>query len=144
MGFGEAVTSVRTNLTTFTGRSRRSEFWWWYLFCALVGLGVGIVAGAISGIMAAIDVPALTWTVGVVLGLALLALWVYFFIATLSVAVRRLHDQDKSGLFLLLAFIPVVGAIVLLVFWLLEGTRGPNQYGADPRGAVAPGYPAGA
>lgn len=133
MSFGEAVTSVRSNLTNFNGRARRSEFWWWYLFAVLVMFAAGIVASIVVGIMTAVDVQALTTIVGIILGLALLAIWVYLFIGTLSVGVRRLHDQDKSGLFLLLAFVPFVGSIVLIVFWVLEGTQGPNQFGPDPK-----------
>ncbi|WP_407320240.1 DUF805 domain-containing protein [Isoptericola halotolerans] len=140
MSFGEAVRSVRSNLTNFTGRARRSEFWWWYLFAFLVMFAAGIVFSVVVGIMTAIDVQALTTVVGIVLGLALLAIWVYVFIGILSAGVRRLHDQDKSGLFLLLAFVPFVGGILVLVFCALEGTQGPNQYGPDPK--AAPSTPA--
>ncbi|GAA4716289.1 DUF805 domain-containing protein [Isoptericola chiayiensis] len=138
MSFGDAVTSVRTNLTNFSGRARRSEFWWWYLAVVLLGLTVGVVSAIVAAVLVAVDAPVLTTIVGIVLGLALFALWLYVFVGTLAVAVRRLHDTDKSGWFYLLAFVPVAN-IVLIVFWALEGARGPNQYGADPRlGAVAP------
>ena len=67
--------------------------------------------------------------------IGLLCLWALFtFIPNLAVAVRRLHDQDKSGWMILLALIPLVGGIIVLVFMLLDGTRGPNQYGPDPKG----------
>ena len=49
--------------------------------------------------------------------------------------VRRFHDQDKSGWFVLLGFIPIVGGLIVLVFMLLEGTKGPNRFGPDPKGA---------
>ncbi len=52
---------------------------------------------------------------------------------SLAVAVRRLHDTDRSGWWLLIGLIPLVGGIVLLVFFVLEGTRGPNRHGADPK-----------
>jgi uncharacterized membrane protein YhaH (DUF805 family) len=55
------------------------------------------------------------------------------FIPGLAVGVRRMHDQDKSGWWLLIAFIPIIGWIVLLVFYLTDGTRGTNQYGPDPK-----------
>jgi uncharacterized membrane protein YhaH (DUF805 family) len=67
--------------------------------------------------------------------LALGTLWgLIIFIPNLAVTIRRLHDQDKSGWFILLGLIPLVGAIILLVFYFLEGTRGPNRFGPDPKG----------
>jgi uncharacterized membrane protein YhaH (DUF805 family) len=56
---------------------------------------------------------------------------------TIAVTVRRLHDTDRTGWWILLGFIPVIGGIVLLVFYVLEGTRGPNRYGPDPK-SIAP------
>jgi uncharacterized membrane protein YhaH (DUF805 family) len=56
------------------------------------------------------------------------------FIPNLAVTIRRLHDQDKSGWFIFLGFIPIVGGIILLVFYFIEGTRGPNRFGPDPKG----------
>ncbi|MDG4768408.1 DUF805 domain-containing protein [Solwaraspora sp. WMMD406] len=52
---------------------------------------------------------------------------------SLAVGVRRLHDTDRSGWWLLIALIPIVGAIVLLVFFVLDGTHGPNRFGPDPK-----------
>jgi uncharacterized membrane protein YhaH (DUF805 family) len=72
-------------------------------------------------------------------GWIMLALGILFALATfipnLAVTIRRFHDQDKSGFFYFLAFIPFVGGIILLVFMCLEGTRGPNRFGPDPKGA---------
>ena len=68
------------------------------------------------------------------LGLGLLALWVLAtFIPNIAVHVRRFHDQDKSGWMYLLNFIPYIGGFVVLVFMFMEGTRGPNRYGPDPK-----------
>ena len=55
------------------------------------------------------------------------------FLPGLAVAVRRLHDVDRSGWWLLLAFVPLIGIIVLIVWWCTEGTRGPNRFGPDPK-----------
>jgi uncharacterized membrane protein YhaH (DUF805 family) len=67
--------------------------------------------------------------------LALSMLWgLIVFIPNLAVTIRRLHDQDKSGWFILIGLIPIVGPIILLVFYFLEGTRGPNRFGPDPKG----------
>ena len=60
-----------------------------------------------------------------VFGLAILIPW-------LAVAVRRLHDTDRSGFWLLIIFFPLIGSLVLLVFFIMSGTRGPNRFGPDP------------
>jgi uncharacterized membrane protein YhaH (DUF805 family) len=66
---------------------------------------------------------------------ALGMLWALFvFIPNLAVTIRRLHDQDKSGWFILLGLIPIVGPFIVLVFYFIEGTRGPNRFGPDPKG----------
>ena len=71
----------------------------------------------------------------------LLCLWGLFtFIPNLAVQVRRLHDQDKSGWMILVGLIPLIGPIWLLVLYLLEGTRGPNRYGPDPKGGAQPAF----
>lgn len=76
------------------------------------------------------ELGALPWVL-----MGLIGLWALFiFIPNLAVTIRRLHDQDKSGWFYLLAFIPIVGSIVILIFMVLEGTRGPNRFGEDPKG----------
>jgi uncharacterized membrane protein YhaH (DUF805 family) len=100
----------------FEGRSGRAEFWWYFLAGVIISIVFNILI-AISGIF---------WVLYVIYGLAVL-------IPGLAVAIRRLHDTDKSGWWLLLALIPLVGIIVLIVFWATEGTPGPNQYGVpDP------------
>ncbi len=55
------------------------------------------------------------------------------FIPSIAVQVRRFHDQDKSGWFVLLGLIPYLGGLILIIFMCLEGTRGPNRFGPDPR-----------
>ena len=104
------------NYADFSGRARRQEFWMFSLL-QLLAIILASVLDAVLGF------PILSLIVG--LGL---------FIPALSVSVRRLHDTDRSGFWLLLIFIPVIGAIVLFVFYLLEGTRGPNRFGPDPKG----------
>lgn len=78
-----------------------------------------------------------TWVV-----IGLLCLWsLIVFIPSLAVAIRRLHDTDRSGWWLLIGLVPLIGAIVLLVFYLTDGTRGPNRFGPDPKGGYGgPGY----
>lgn len=113
----------------FSGRSRRQEFWMFQLGIFLLYIAVlvvSLVVGAISETLSAIVMGIFT--------LAMLGL----IIPSLAVAVRRLHDQDKSGWMLLLGLIPLIGSIILLVFYCTDGTPGPNQYGPDPKGQADP------
>ena len=70
--------------------------------------------------------------VNIIAGLALLVLWLGLIVPGIAVAVRRLHDTNRSGWWLLLCFVPFVGAIVLLVWMCSEGTKGANKYGDEP------------
>jgi uncharacterized membrane protein YhaH (DUF805 family) len=125
MTFGEAVRSGFDHYTKFDGRAGRPAFWWWFLFGILVSIGANII-DAILG----------TW--GVVSGLAALAL----LLPNLSVAIRRLHDTDHSGWWVLIGLIPIIGWIVLLIFYLREGDAGENRYGPPPVEGVAAPSPA--
>ncbi len=124
---------------TFRGRSRRKEYWLWQLFLLLLfgvltawlfGQAGPIPEGATPEEMNALlmEAPGTTLPVALI-ALASLGL----FLPSLAVSVRRLHDSDKSGWWLLLNLIPV-GGLVLLIFYLLDGTRGPNRHGPDPKG----------
>jgi uncharacterized membrane protein YhaH (DUF805 family) len=125
MSFTEAVKDGFDHYTTFSGRAGRPAFWWWFLFGVLVAIGANII-DAILG----------TW--GVVNGLAALAL----LLPNFSVAIRRLHDTDHSGWWLLIGLIPLIGFIVLLVFYLREGDAGENKYGPPPATAAPAAAPA--
>ena len=81
--------------------------------------------------MAAMSGPAMgLWAV---YGLIMLGL----LIPSLAVSIRRLHDTNRSGWWILIGLIPFLGALVLIVFYLLDGTPGPNKYGPDPKGRVS-------
>ena len=119
----------------FNGRSRRKEYWMFYLLSVLLVLPPYMLLGIFggndhgAGLMFA--------PIAIVSGLALAVVGLALFIPSLAVQVRRLHDQDKSGWFMLLALIPAVGGLILLVLNCLEGTRGPNRYGPDPKQDLA-------
>lgn len=130
----------------FSGRSRRMEYWMWVLFNTVVtSILIGFIFAGMpwSEIMAREQATAagMVYTgpegapgVSFYIGLALIGLWTLgTIVPNIAVAVRRLHDQDKSGWLYLISFIPF-GGLVLFVFFLLDGTRGPNQYGPDPKG----------
>ncbi|MDO9416376.1 DUF805 domain-containing protein [Pararhizobium sp.] len=114
MTFVESVSTVLSKYVVFTGRASRSEFWWFVLF----NLGVSIIA-------AVIDMGLGIQAVGALVGLGLL-------LPGLAVSVRRLHDTDRSGWWLLILLVPLIGAIVLIVWNATAGTPGDNQYGPSP------------
>jgi len=129
MNFQQAIQSGFSNYANFKGRAARSEFWYWQLFVALGG----IVAEFLD-LVFSYDV----FNVG---GSPLSTLfWLATLIPNLAVMVRRLHDIDRSGWWLLLFLIPLIGTIVLIVWWCTRGTIGYNRFG--PRSAAAGPQPA--
>ena len=127
MGFAEAIKSFWSNYATFKGRARRSEYWWIQLFLVLTNLAV-----------AAIDLALMNGDVdrfianggGGIVGL----IWILVTIVpALAVLVRRLHDTGKSGWWALIGFVPFVGAIVLLIFTVLDSDVAENKYGMSPK-----------
>ena len=130
MGLVEAVKSVFGNYATFSGRARRSEYWFFYLFNLIAVFVFMIVASIIGAIFGGGKGAAGGLAVGYVLyilyGLAA-------FIPSVAVAVRRLHDTNRSGWNLLWCLLPFVGGIVVLVFMVMDSTPGENQYGANPK-----------
>lgn len=112
----------------FSGRSRRKEYWMFLLGVVIVAIVLSVIEAAMgmNGMVAGVYGPLTT--------LMLLGI----IIPGIAVQVRRFHDQDKSGWFVLLGFIPIVGGLIVLVFMFLEGTRGPNRFGPDPKGAGDP------
>lgn len=109
----------------FSGRSRRKEYWMFMLFYILAAIALTLLGGLLGAFSG--ESPSF---------LALTPLFLLFialFIPSIAVQVRRMHDQDKSGWFILLGFIPYVGGLVMLVFMCIEGTRGSNRFGPDPK-----------
>ncbi len=111
---------VLENYTNFTGRARRAEFWWYALANVIISIVLNIIDAGIGfgsgygGVLSGIY------------GLAVL-------LPGLAVGIRRLHDTDKSGWWLLIVFIPLVGIIVLIVFWATDAPPGPNKYGPSEK-----------
>jgi uncharacterized membrane protein YhaH (DUF805 family) len=115
----------------FQGRARRSEYWLWTLFLFIVGMVLTVLRLMTGGP----DSTGIGFWLLVVFELAVL-------IPSLAVGVRRLHDTDKSGWMILLGLIPLIGGIILLVFYCMDGTPGTNRFGADPKGRGAGANPA--
>ena len=121
----------------FSGRSRRKEYWFFFLFVMVASLVLTALSVMLGGLAAngAGEEAALPFT-----GMGLLLFGLFFLailIPSIAVQVRRFHDQDRSGWFVLLNLIPYLGGLIVLVFMCLEGTRGPNRFGADPKAGDA-------
>lgn len=118
------VTAVKTCLgkyATFQGRASRSEYWFFALFTLIVSVIAGIIDAGMGSEMG---------VVSAVITVALL-------LPGIAVAVRRLHDTDRSGWWYLIMLIPLVGFILLLVWFCLKGTPGANRFGENPLGGEA-------
>jgi uncharacterized membrane protein YhaH (DUF805 family) len=123
----------------FSGRSRRKEYWMFTLFNLVVYV-VLVVIGLLGVPWKGMSEGAANPQPGIALWLALGLAGVYFLasvIPSIAVTVRRFHDQDMSGWFYFLRFIPYVGGIVLIVFMCIQGTKGENRFGFDPLGGGA-------
>jgi uncharacterized membrane protein YhaH (DUF805 family) len=117
----------------FSGRSRRKEYWMFWLLNMLIGLFVGLVF--LVGYYADMSQTEMdTWLMPVVYVAGLWSLATL--IPGLAVTIRRLHDTDRSGWSILFGLIPLIGGLILLYFYLQDGTEGPNRFGTDPKGGV--------
>lgn len=110
----------------FDGRARRKEYWLFVLFNIIVGIVLNVV-DRMTGTYSA------DYGMGALGGIYTLAV----LLPGIGVSIRRLHDTDRSGWWLLLIFIPIIGGIVLLVFMILDGTPGTNRFGPNPKEAAA-------
>jgi uncharacterized membrane protein YhaH (DUF805 family) len=107
MTFTQAISAGFSNYINFSGRASRSAFWYWTLFAFLVGVVADIIdygVGSGSGVIS--------------------ELW--------GLATLLPNDTDRSGFWLFLILLPLIGLIVLIVWWCFKGTSGNNQYGPDP------------
>lgn len=130
MSFTEAVRSVLTQYATFTGRARRSEFWWFALFYFLVM----VVASILDGLLG------LSYGGGY-FGVFYTLAWLALLLPNIAVTVRRLHDTGRSGWWWLIWLVPLVGWIILIVFCVEDSKPGANQYGPSPKGEAQYGTP---
>jgi uncharacterized membrane protein YhaH (DUF805 family) len=106
----------------FGGRSRRKEYWFFVLFVVVISTVLTIV----DGLIGAYDRSTGVGLLSAIFSLAIL-------IPSISVSVRRLHDIDRTGWWVLISLVPLVGWIVLLVFHVQGGTPGTNRYGPNPK-----------
>lgn len=107
---------VLKKYTVFTGRAQRQEYWMFFLFNMIITIAIGFLEG-FTGTLGMI---------GIIYSLAIL-------LPGLAVSIRRLHDTNRSGWWLLIGLIPLLGTIVLLVFMALDSHPEENQYGPNPK-----------
>lgn len=111
---------------TFAGRARRKEYWMFSLFNIIFGFAIGFIQGVMGiGGESYMAWPALLYTLAMI-------------IPGIAVTVRRLHDTNRSGAWLFIAIVPIVGTLALLWFMVQDGTPGDNSYGANPKSPVGP------
>ncbi len=119
MNFTTAVKTCFAKYLDWNGRALRSEFWWWMLFSLFASLTLGVVDSAVFGTsFEDTGVPELLFTLGTML-------------PSLFVGTRRLHDVGRSGWWQLIS-ITIIGILLLLYWWIIEGNQGDNDYGPHP------------
>lgn len=121
MDFQTSVQTCFRKYAVFQGRAARSEYWWFALALFLVALAVTVLDEALGS---ADVLPAL--------------FAIATFLPTLAVQVRRLHDINRSGWWVLLGLIPLIGFIILVIWFIKPGDAGPNRFGSDPRAQSPP------
>ena len=129
----QAVSSGFRGYVDFKGRSSRSEFWWWILFATIVMAAAQVLDPLLGtpGFFVGLQYYGLLYT------LANLGL----FLPYLAVMVRRLHDRGRSGFWILIAFVPVIGVILLIVWFVRRSNEGTNNYGPHPSTKLDDGTP---
>lgn len=142
----------------FSGRSRRKEYWMFVLGCVIVYIALAILSAMVFGGMA--SGTDMTNPLAVISAFIPVVIFGFIIlIPSIAVTVRRFHDQDKTGWLAALAYAPqllywlalalgsvvlagifsligMIGGLIVVVFMFLEGTRGPNRFGPDPKGAI--------
>jgi uncharacterized membrane protein YhaH (DUF805 family) len=116
MGFGTAVSTCFSKYATFQGRAKRSEFWWFGLFCMVVMIAISVLGGVLM------DDPTIPLALVGVFSLAII-------LPGLAVTVRRLHDGDRSGWWYFIQLVPMIGGLWFLYLMVAKGTPGPNRFG---------------
>ena len=122
---------VLKNYATFSGRARRKEYWMFFLISALISI-----------VLTLLDILLGTYSVEYEAGLFSGLYSLLILIPSIAVVVRRLHDTDRSGWWILISLIPLIGVIVLFVFMCLDSQPGTNRLGANPKEAASQTLPA--
>ena len=125
---------MRDNYANFSGRARRKEYWMFTLFFFLITVVIYFLFALLAFFMAGdlINLMDNEW-VPVVLGFSVIIYFLIHLIPSIAVTVRRLYDTGKSGWLYLLTFIPYIGSLIIFIFTVIEGNKGDNKYGPDPK-----------
>lgn len=118
MNMIEATKACFSKYVTFSGRARRAEYWWFILATILVSIVLGVIDGLL-GLGGEFGLLGNIWSLAI-------------FLPSLAAGARRLHDTDRSAWWLLIMLLPLIGVIVLIVFFAQKGTDGANRFGPDP------------
>ena len=121
---------VLKNYATFSGRARRKEYWMFFLISALISI-----------VLTLLDILLGTYSMEYEAGLFSGLYSLLILLPSIAVVVRRLHDTDRSGWWILISLIPLIGVIVLFVFICLDSQPGTNRFGANPKEAASQTLP---
>lgn len=122
---------VLKNYATFSGRARRKEYWMFFLISALISI-----------VLTLLDILLGTYSVEYEAGLFSGLYSLLILLPSIAVVVRRLHDTDRSGWWILISLIPLIGVLVLFVFTCLDSQPGTNRFGVNPKEAASQTLPA--
>ena len=117
---------LKKKYAQFSGRARRKEYWYFVLFNVIISI-----------VLSVLDVVLGTYSKGGGIGLLDGIYTLAILIPAIAVTVRRLHDTGRSGWWLLIGFIPLIGGLILLFFMVLDSKPGANEYGENPKGDAA-------
>jgi len=123
--------NVLKNYATFSGRARRSEYWYFALFNVIFAVAAMMLDKALG---TNFTVETAAGPINLFYGYVYVLYLLFIFLPSLAVLVRRLHDVGKSGWFVLISLIPLVGSIWILVLLCTDSIPGQNQYGLNPKG----------
>ena len=118
MTFGESVSTCLRKYFVIQGRASLSEFWWFQLIWILAYLSIIVFSG---------NEPIVFFSIGIIILIA---------IPLFTVGIRRLHDTNKSGLYILWNLVPFIGGLIFIAFMIGKGTKGKNKFGPNPLNKV--------
>jgi len=127
VSFIQAIKLFFKNYANFEGRSSRSEYWWFYVASMVITMPLNMLQQIMQFAVQNDDTKLMVLPV-IVMSFIVMGIGLGLLVPSIAICTRRLHDIGKSGWWQLIGFIPIVGAIILIV-WFIKESEGPNQYG---------------